>query len=378
MDTVTQALLGGVIGKACFSDKLGTRAIFWGAVGGAIPDLDILHSSLSGPWGEFLYHRGWTHALLFAPLLAPVLGYGVWRFYAYKYRKQGKDRTEKWTQDDPAPQPNPGHRNTLIAWMGLFFFALLTHPLLDIFTSYGTQILIPFSRERVALNAVGIVDPVYSLILIAGLVLGTKRLYRRWGINGKKVAWMALILSTAYLFYGLWLNDRAEQVVRKRLNAEGIQDAQVTCYPTVLQPFLRRIVVRFNGSLRVGTLTMLKPESPKWETFRIPEHPLIQKVLQTPEGELFEWFAMREISPHITPICSSKCDSFLVEIDDIRYGFSEPLDQGIWGIRARFDSEGRVVEPVERFNRPFPDPMDTFLKLWNGTFGTELKNRSKP
>ncbi len=69
MDTPTQALLGAVVGQACFSRKLGKRALWWGALGGAIPDFDLLPIAFMGPWGEFLYHRGPTHALWFGPVV---------------------------------------------------------------------------------------------------------------------------------------------------------------------------------------------------------------------------------------------------------------------------------------------------------------------
>jgi len=42
VDTPTQALLGAVVGQAGFSHKLGKRALWWGALGGAIPDFDLL------------------------------------------------------------------------------------------------------------------------------------------------------------------------------------------------------------------------------------------------------------------------------------------------------------------------------------------------
>ena len=51
MDTPTQALLGAVVGQACFSGKLGKRALWWGALGGAVPDLDVISVAFTGPLG---------------------------------------------------------------------------------------------------------------------------------------------------------------------------------------------------------------------------------------------------------------------------------------------------------------------------------------
>ena len=174
MDTITQSLLGAVVGKAFFSGRLGKRAVVWGAVGGALPDLDMLPIVFAGPWGEVLYHRGPSHALWFGPLVGAVLGLGVWRFY---YGRQGRQS---------ASRPDPGAPAALPAWIGLFVLALLTHPLLDLFTSYGTQLLTPFSRERFALHAVGIVDPFYSLILVAALFFRDRDPHRAPGGTGQE------------------------------------------------------------------------------------------------------------------------------------------------------------------------------------------------
>ena len=61
----------------------------------------------------------------------------------------------------------------LLSWILLAILVLFTHPIIDVFTSYGTQLLAPFSRHRFAIDALPIIDPVYSLALIAALVVGT-------------------------------------------------------------------------------------------------------------------------------------------------------------------------------------------------------------
>ena len=87
MDTATQALLGTVVGQACFSHKLGRRALAFGAVGGLLPDLDVIVMASHGPFAEFVYHRGSTHAIWFGPVAGPLLGWAIWSFY----RARGRD-----------------------------------------------------------------------------------------------------------------------------------------------------------------------------------------------------------------------------------------------------------------------------------------------
>jgi len=74
MDTPTQVVLGAAVGQALFGHRLGRRAAVWGAVGGLIPDLDMIAAAATGAWGEFVLHRGPTHSLFFGLALGPLLG----------------------------------------------------------------------------------------------------------------------------------------------------------------------------------------------------------------------------------------------------------------------------------------------------------------
>ena len=350
MDTITQGLLGAAIGQAVFSKKLGRKAALWGAVGGVIPDLDMIPSMFMGAIGDMLYHRGPSHALWFGVVLAPVCGYGVWRWYKRKAGKTGK--------------PPPG-RSELWWWMGLFLAAIVTHPLLDVFTSYGTQIFMPFSNARVAVHGVSIIDPVYSLFLIAALVSG--RVWRLKPVVGMAAAGVALVLTTSYLFYGWHLNEQAKERARTQLEAEGAAVSRVSSYPTFLQVFQRRIVARVKGGeVRVANISMWKGPRPiQWATFSPPDHPFIDKTLQTREGEIFKWFSLEEYVPRVI----ESGDRVIVKIDDLRYGMDASKVEGIWGMQAQFDKQGNLLSPPARFNRHHHGKMwETLGKMWRDTF----------
>ena len=137
MDTATQALLGAVVGQATFSHRLGGRAMAFGAVGGLLPVLDVVAMVTHGPFGEFVHHRGFTHALWFGPVAGPVFGWATWRYYRWR----GKT----------APG-QPGDRKLLPAWMGLFILAILTHP-----EQVG------FGARRITVSTVGIPERIREL-----------------------------------------------------------------------------------------------------------------------------------------------------------------------------------------------------------------------
>jgi inner membrane protein len=330
VEPITHGLLGAALGQALYGRSLGRRALGFGAFAEMLPDVDVV-MNFTGPLSEFVYHRGITHALWFGPVVGPALGWLAWR-------RRGKP---------------PG---TLGAWIGLFVVGLLTHPLLDACTTYGTQLLTPFSDRRFAFDAVAIVDPAYTLILVGAIAIG---LIRGVASNASRnAALVALALSTAYLVYGYALNERLEGQVRQALRAEGAPGAaEVEAYPTLLQLYLRRVVVRLGVEVRIGWVsTWRRGDRGRWEVFTTPSDPRIDAARATPEGRLLEWFAAGQTVGRIVD------DGAAVEIDDLRYGFPGHPKDGLWGIRIPFDREGRPRDGVTRFNRPLPQAPGALLR----------------
>jgi inner membrane protein len=316
MDPPTHALLGATIGRTFFGRRLGPGAAWCGAVGSLLPDADLIAIPFAGPLGEWRYHRGLTHALCFGPIVGTAVG-------AWWWRRSG----ERWL------------------WVALFVVALVVHPLLDALTSYGTQLLWPFSHHRFALDAVAIVDLLYTAPLLLAVMLAA------WlGPGGSRAfGAVALAVTTAYLFYGLWLNGRGAAEARAQLAAEGAGHA-VHCYPTLLQPWFRRLVARSEDEVRVGWTGAGGGRDIQWARVAVAQDPLIERVRATPDGRMFEWFASGQTLGHVR----REGGGAVVEIDDLRYGVPERPDQGLWAIRATFDERGRQTSPVARVNRRPP------------------------
>jgi len=249
--------------------------------------------------------------------------------------------------------------------------ALFTHPLIDLFTCYGTQLFAPFSRQRFALDAVGIIDFTYSGILVLGLVAGC--LLRKRQGSARAVAFGALALSWSYMGYATWLNERAEADIARALAASGQPVEVVESYPTLLQPYLRRFVARGGDEVWVGLHTPLGGGATRWDRFQDAKaHPLAQRLKQTPHGRLFEWFAMNETTTRVTQTRTG----ITVEIDDLRYGVPTAPTRGMWGIRGTFDAGGQLVGPVVR-TRLEAGSRGDLEGLWRGMRG-ELSPSGAP
>ena len=156
MDIVTQIALSAAVGEATLGRKVGWRAPVWGGLCGLLPDIDVLWP-FADPVSAFTWHRGYTHALAVLVLATPVVAWAAVRFH---------------------PATRPFRRG----WLLLAFLALVTHPHLDCFTVYGTQIFLPFSDLPVGWSTIFIIDPAFSVPVILG-VLAALVLSRERGLG---------------------------------------------------------------------------------------------------------------------------------------------------------------------------------------------------
>ena len=146
MDSLTQIVLGASVAEAALGKKIGNKAIFLGAIAGTIPDLDIVMRFFVDDLTASVMHRGFSHSLIFPFIVAPILGVLAKKIYS---------NLEDVSQFD---------------WNKMFFLALLTHPLLDAQTTWGTQLFWPF-HWRVAIENIFIIDPIYTLPFLIFLIL---------------------------------------------------------------------------------------------------------------------------------------------------------------------------------------------------------------
>ena len=65
MDSITQIVLGAACGEIALGKKIGNKAILFGAIGGTIPDLDVIIGRLyyTNEIDNLAFHRGFTHSV---------------------------------------------------------------------------------------------------------------------------------------------------------------------------------------------------------------------------------------------------------------------------------------------------------------------------
>jgi inner membrane protein len=153
MDTVTHALIGAVLYRSIRTEHLSKaekRALLFTSLAGSeLPDIDVV-SQLWDTGGQYLmWHRGITHSVFLVPVWAALLTAAA-RLW--------------WRVADKRIFP-------------LAMLAVFVHITTDIFNPWGTGYWEPFSRERVAIGTVPIIDLVMWAIILAGYLISR---FGRW------------------------------------------------------------------------------------------------------------------------------------------------------------------------------------------------------
>mgnify|MGYP000355229730 CR=1 FL=1 len=228
MDSLSQLALGAAVGIAVMGRRTAVwKAAAWGAVAGTLPDLDVLIDQ-GDPIRNMVLHRAETHApfwltlfsLPFAALVARLNGeWALWR---------------RW-------------------WLAMWL-ALVTHPLLDAMTVYGTQLALPFSNHPYGVGSIFIIDPLYTLPLLIGGVwaLSSKGIGR--GLTANAVG---LAVSTAYLGWTMAAQQHVENIARASLAQQGLPADRVLVSPTAFNSVLWRVLVMEGGNYHEGFYSLL-------------------------------------------------------------------------------------------------------------------------
>lgn len=222
MDSITQIVLGAAVGEAVLGSKVGNKAMLYGAIAGTIPDLDILSSHFTDTVTALEIHRGFTHSIVFSVLFAPIFGWLVSRYEKYKDFK---------------------------GWSWLFFWALLTHSILDAFTTWGTQLFWPLDI-RVAVKTVFVIDPLYTVPFLAFLIL---TMFQKR--NSKKRRFyntMGLVVSSVYLGLALLLKWAAFSKFEAALKEQKIVYTQIDTRPSPLNTVLWSANVKTDDAFLLG------------------------------------------------------------------------------------------------------------------------------
>ncbi len=220
MDSLTQIALGAAVGEAVAGRQFGRRALIWGAICGTLPDLDVF-VPLGDAVRDFTYHRAASHSLLMLALATPLVAWLIMKLHP-------DTAAQRWR------------------WAALVYLAFATHVLLDSFTVYGTQIFWPVDTTPVGWSTIFIIDPLYTLPLLIG-VIAAYIAARRGVAWGRVTNTVGLVLSSAYLMWTVGVKWHVEQLAEHTLHQQNMAHTDVLTVPTPFNSLLWRILV-VNGT----------------------------------------------------------------------------------------------------------------------------------
>ena len=223
MDSLTHILLGAAIGESVLGKQAGKKALFWGAVAATAPDVDVLVGAFMNDLDKLIFHRGLTHSLMFILLTSPLYGLLISRIH--------RNGDVNWRQ-----------------WTLLVFLAQFTHTLLDSFTSYGTQLYLPFLPDAIALSTISVIDPLFTLpLLLAVPLLIFLQRNHPWR---RRISSIAIFLATAYLAFTVINKSQVERAFSTAFEAQGFEVSQTDIKPTLFNNLLWRGIAQLEGEDR--------------------------------------------------------------------------------------------------------------------------------
>lgn len=315
MDPFTHILLGASLGYAALGRRLGRAAALAGGLAAFAPDADVFIRSAADPLVAIEHHRGFTHALAFAPVGAAVvaalwLGRPGWR--------------------DPA------------RWLPLWLagaIGYVSHSLLDAATSYGTQLLWPFSNRRFGWDVISIVDPIFTLALLAGLAWALTRQRR-----GPVLA--ALGFAAAYVGLGGVQHARAGAAQEALAVARGHVRERFEVMPTLANNVVWRALYVYEGRIYSDRIRVGWFSGPAvregWALPLVGEAGLgpAERARDTRRSfARFAWFSEGWVA-------RNPADASV--LGDMRYSLSAEAFDPIWGIRYTAPGTPTEVEWVNR------------------------------
>ena len=325
MDSLTQVALGSAVGFAVLGNKIGRKAVFWGAALGTLPDLDVF-LPYGGPVESFTYHRGFSHSFFIHLLISPLIVWLILKLHS-------------------------GMQTYKVRWFWLVFLCLSTHALLDSFTVYGTQLMWPFTEYPFALSNMFIIDPLYTLPLLLGVVCTL--LPKVSSNTAYKINSIALGLSSLYLCTSFALKVMIDDKVKTALNNKNITYEKYISTPAPLTTLLWRVVVMSDDHYYEGYASVFdEPDEVTLSAY--PTNPSLLNNIKNEWGvKRLQWFTKG--------FYSVREQQNKVILSDLRMGME---CQYVFNFQVgEINSEGLTASNFDKISqRPSFNDMD---KIWD-------------
>ncbi|MFS4466808.1 metal-dependent hydrolase [Maribacter sp. 2210JD10-5] len=332
MDSLTQIVLGAAVGEAVLGKKVGNKAMLYGAVAGTIPDLDVMARYFTDTVTATEWHRGFSHSILFSVLFAPIFGWLVWKL-------------------------NPKSKAVWKDWSWLMFWGLFTHPILDAFTTWGTQLFWPFDL-RLAFQNIFVIDPLYTVPFLIFVILALFQ--KRTSPKRRKYNWLGIGISSGYLILTLIAKGFVFKKFEHSLTVQGIVYTDMDIRPTPFNTILWTANIDTEDAYLIGNysffdtkpITFTKYPKNRDLSGDLQSYDKVERLIAIAEG----WYTITQKEKELF-------------FNDLRFGLiSVSPDEKKFAFSYRLIPNGDdiLVEERPKFQR---DAKRLFKELWKRIWG---------
>jgi len=362
VDSLTQIVLGAAVGEAVLGRKVGNKAMMWGAIAGTIPDLDVITSFMVDDLTANELHRGFSHSIAFCLLASPVFALLVRKYE--RFFLTGFFLVVLLVFFLALPETLPriiiGALALVVSipilsklkrkpvatqgeWTALFWWCLVTHPILDCHTSWGTQILWPLPY-KFAWNNIFVLDFFYTLPFLICLLIAM--MMRRESKGRRIVNWMGIGISSAYMLLSLVFKYIVHNAVKDSLVRQEIPYENISTRPTPLNTILwganintkeRYYLAQYSIFDTQAEIDLVPIEKSHHLLGQWAEHEKVHRLIRLSQGE----YVIREKEGELI-------------FNDLRFGqFGEPATDADFVFAYRLVPNG---DELDVFEIPPPRP----------------------
>jgi inner membrane protein len=332
VDSLTQIVLGGAVAAAIAPARHRRAALLAGAALGTLPDLDsfLIQPFTDNPVTLMTVHRSFSHSLL----VLPVVGWLLWWLFK---RRGGR------VADSP------------MRWFWAIQAALLTHPLLDAFTVYGTQLWWPLPMRPTSWSTVFIIDPGYTLWLLIACIFAWWAAERT---SAQRALVGGLVLSSVYLGGSVVAKQLVDRDAAQALAAMGLADAAHLSTPMPLNTLLWRVIVMTPDGYLEGQRSLVADTGPMTFQRFDSDKAALDAARDVPAVQRLQWFNGGFMRAQTT------ADGTLV-LSDLRMG-AAPSYSFQFEVARRVDGAWQAVPPKQlEWQVPTGDFGALWHRIWN-------------
>lgn len=263
MDSLTHLFYGGAIAAVIAPREHRRAALLAGMALNTLPDLDVVPLALfADPVAQMTCHRGATHSWF-------VLPFAAWAIWALFRRRGGR------VADAPT------------RWWWAIFACLMSHPLIDSFTVYGTQLFWPLPVRPLMWSSLFIIDPLFTLPWALAFAVAW---FARQSMLAQRMLVAAIVLGMGYVGWSLLAKARVEREAGSALAAIGLGDAPRFSVPTPFNTLLWRVVAMTPDGYVEGFRSLPADDGPmRFRAYRSDSHALAEAG-NVPAVRRLAWF----------------------------------------------------------------------------------------